>query len=74
MSASSHRRTFASSPGFTWRAWPGSESAHEHSQPHACFIQSVADDLVNEGGIMELWVKSLEACVDEARAKRRIVA
>ena len=26
-------------------------------QPHACFIQSVADDLVNEGGIMDLWVR-----------------
>ena len=26
-------------------------------QPHACFIQSVSDDLVNEGGIMDLWVK-----------------
>ena len=51
-----------------------SESAYEHSQPHACFIQSVADDLVNEDGIMDLWVKSLKACVDEARAKRRIVA
>ncbi len=34
-----------------------SESAYEHSQPHACFIQSVADDLVNEGGIMDLWVR-----------------
>src|SRR6185437_7461413 len=30
-----------------------SESAYEHQQPHACFIQSVADDLVNEGGIMD---------------------
>ncbi|MEM9814112.1 MAG: hypothetical protein AAF913_15755, partial [Pseudomonadota bacterium] len=27
-----------------------SDSAYEHPQPHACFIQSVADDLVNEGG------------------------
>src|SRR5437016_13100132 len=34
-----------------------SESAYEHPQPHACFIQSVADDLVNEGGIMDLWVR-----------------
>ena len=25
-------------------------------QPHACFIQSIADDLANEGGIMDLWV------------------
>ncbi len=30
-------------------------SAYEHPQPHACFIQSVQDDLVNEGGIMDLW-------------------
>jgi ribonucleoside-diphosphate reductase alpha chain len=34
-----------------------SESAYEHPQPHACFIQSVQDDLVNEGGIMDLWVR-----------------
>src|ERR1700688_661524 len=34
-----------------------SESAYEHPQPHACFIQSVGDDLVNEGGIMDLWVR-----------------
>jgi len=34
-----------------------SENAYEHPQPHACFIQSVADDLVNEGGIMDLWVR-----------------
>jgi ribonucleoside-diphosphate reductase alpha chain len=33
------------------------KSAYEHPQPHACFIQSVADDLVNEGGIMDLWVR-----------------
>ena len=32
-------------------------SAYEHPQPHACFIQSIADDLVNEGGIMDLWVR-----------------
>jgi len=32
-------------------------SAYERPQPHACFIQSVNDDLVNEGGIMDLWVK-----------------
>ena len=30
--------------------------AYTHPQPHACFIQSVNDDLVNEGGIMDLWV------------------
>ncbi|MGD9804226.1 MAG: vitamin B12-dependent ribonucleotide reductase [Hyphomicrobiaceae bacterium] len=34
-----------------------SESAYEHPQPHACFIQSVDDDLVNENGIMDLWVR-----------------
>ena len=34
-----------------------SQSAYEHPQPHACFIQSVADDLVNENGIMDLWVR-----------------
>ncbi|MFZ5930517.1 MAG: vitamin B12-dependent ribonucleotide reductase [Pseudomonadota bacterium] len=32
-------------------------SAYERPQPHACFIQSVSDDLVNEGGIMDLWVR-----------------
>ena len=34
-----------------------SNSAYEHPQPHACFIQSVGDDLVNDGGIMDLWVR-----------------
>ncbi|TAL03956.1 MAG: vitamin B12-dependent ribonucleotide reductase [Rhodospirillaceae bacterium] len=34
-----------------------SQSSYEHPQPHACFIQSVADDLVNDGGIMDLWVR-----------------
>ena len=34
-----------------------SGSAYERPQPHACFIQSVRDDLVNEGGIMDLWTK-----------------
>ncbi|MEL6582921.1 MAG: vitamin B12-dependent ribonucleotide reductase [Pseudomonadota bacterium] len=34
-----------------------SKSAYEHPQPHACFIQSVKDDLVNEGGIMDLWTR-----------------
>ncbi|MBN9056243.1 MAG: vitamin B12-dependent ribonucleotide reductase, partial [Rhizobiales bacterium] len=34
-----------------------SRSAYEHPQPHACFIQGVEDDLVNEGGIMDLWVR-----------------
>lgn len=32
-----------------------SQSAYERPQPHACFIQSLSDDLVNEGGIMDLW-------------------
>jgi ribonucleoside-diphosphate reductase alpha chain len=31
--------------------------AYTHPQPHACFIQSISDDLVNEGGIMDLWVR-----------------
>jgi ribonucleoside-diphosphate reductase alpha chain len=34
-----------------------SKTAYEHPQPHACFIQSIKDDLVNEGGIMDLWVR-----------------
>jgi ribonucleoside-diphosphate reductase alpha chain len=34
-----------------------STSAYERPQPHACFILSVADDLVNQGGIMDLWVR-----------------
>ncbi|HET8714533.1 MAG TPA: adenosylcobalamin-dependent ribonucleoside-diphosphate reductase, partial [Holophagaceae bacterium] len=34
-----------------------STSAYERPQPHACFIQSVSDDLVNEGGIMDLWTR-----------------
>ena len=33
------------------------KDAYTHPQPHACFIQSVRDDLVNEGGIMDLWVR-----------------
>ncbi|MDE2696135.1 MAG: vitamin B12-dependent ribonucleotide reductase [Chloroflexota bacterium] len=34
-----------------------STSAYERPQPHACFIQSVADDLVGDGGIMDLWTR-----------------
>ncbi|MBR56482.1 MAG: ribonucleoside-diphosphate reductase, adenosylcobalamin-dependent [Myxococcales bacterium] len=34
-----------------------STNAYEHPQPHACFIQSISDDLVNEGGIMDLWTR-----------------
>ena len=31
--------------------------AYTHPQPHACFIQAVRDDLVGEGGIMDLWTR-----------------
>ena len=34
-----------------------SQNAYERPQPHACFILSVSDDLVNDGGIMDLWVR-----------------
>ncbi len=34
-----------------------SQDAYTHPQPHACFVQSVKDDLVNEGGIMDLWIR-----------------
>jgi ribonucleoside-diphosphate reductase alpha chain len=34
-----------------------STNAYERPQPHACFILSVNDDLVNEGGIMDLWTR-----------------
>ena len=34
-----------------------SEDAYTRPQPHACFIQSVSDDLVNDGGIMDLWIQ-----------------
>ncbi len=33
------------------------KDAYTHPQPHACFIQGVSDDLVNEGGIMDLWTR-----------------
>ena len=42
---------------FTTGKLTKSNSSYEHPQPHACFIQSVSDDLVNEGGIMDLWVR-----------------
>jgi len=32
-------------------------NAYQRPQPHACFILSVKDDLVNEGGIMDLWTR-----------------
>lgn len=34
-----------------------STDSYSHPQPHACFIQSIKDDLVNEGGIMDLWIR-----------------
>lgn len=34
-----------------------SDDAYSHPQPHACFIQSVGDNLVNDGGIMDLWTR-----------------
>lgn len=34
-----------------------STSAYERPQPHACFIQSIDDDLVNQNGIMDLWMR-----------------
>jgi len=34
-----------------------STSAYERPQPHACFILNVEDDLVSDGGIMDLWVR-----------------
>ena len=40
----------------TGRVQP-SRSAYERPQPHACFIQSIKDDLVNPGGIMDLWIR-----------------
>ena len=41
----------------TRRARSARASAYEHPQPHACFIQSINDDLVNDDGIMDLWVR-----------------
>jgi ribonucleoside-diphosphate reductase alpha chain len=34
-----------------------SQSAYERPQPHACFIQSIDDNLIQDGGIMDLWVR-----------------
>jgi len=34
-----------------------STGAYEHPQPHACFIQSAKDDLLGDGGIMDLWTR-----------------
>ncbi|MBN2113312.1 MAG: vitamin B12-dependent ribonucleotide reductase [Acidimicrobiia bacterium] len=40
----------------TGRTLPSPDS-YSRPAPHACFIQSIEDDLVNEGGIMDLWVR-----------------
>ena len=45
---------------YTWIPRAASSSvrdAYERPQPHACFIQYVSDDLVSDGGIMDLWVR-----------------
>jgi ribonucleoside-diphosphate reductase alpha chain len=42
---------------FETKQLTASASSYEHPQPHACFIQSIEDDLVNENGIMALWVR-----------------
>ncbi len=34
-----------------------STCAYGRPQPHACFIQSISDDLVTDGGIMDLWCR-----------------
>ena len=34
-----------------------SSDAYTRPQPHACFIQSVNDSLVEPGGLMDLWVR-----------------
>ncbi|MBS0523381.1 MAG: vitamin B12-dependent ribonucleotide reductase [Proteobacteria bacterium] len=34
-----------------------STSSYERPQPHACFIQGVTDELVSDGGIMDLWIR-----------------
>ncbi|WP_316201023.1 MULTISPECIES: adenosylcobalamin-dependent ribonucleoside-diphosphate reductase [unclassified Bradyrhizobium] len=34
-----------------------SQSAYERPQPHACFIQGVSDNLIQDGGIMDLWLR-----------------
>ncbi len=34
-----------------------SPDSYSRPAPHACFIQAVGDDLVNEGGIMDLWIR-----------------
>jgi ribonucleoside-diphosphate reductase alpha chain len=34
-----------------------SPDSYSRPAPHACFIESVTDDLVNDGGIMDLWLR-----------------
>jgi ribonucleoside-diphosphate reductase alpha chain len=34
-----------------------SDDSYTRPAPHACFIQAVNDDLVNDGGIMDLWTR-----------------
>lgn len=34
-----------------------SQNSYEHPQAHACFIQSIKDDLLDKGGIMDLWLR-----------------
>ena len=41
----------------TTGAMARSSSAYERPQPHACFIQGIADNLVEDGGIMDLWLR-----------------
>src|SRR5207302_1430429 len=48
-----------------------SKSSYEHPQPHACFIQGIADDLVNEGGIMDLWVREARLLQYGSRINQR---
>ena len=55
--ASKGRRRGTTSSIRTTGEMTRSTSAYERPAPHACFIQSVNDDLVNEGGIMDLWVR-----------------
>jgi ribonucleoside-diphosphate reductase alpha chain len=58
-----HAYGISGPPQGHWYVAPGTgrleraTCAYERPQPHACFIQSVSDDLVNEGGIMDLWVR-----------------
>ena len=33
------------------------KNAYEHPQAHACFIQGIEDNLVSDGGIMDLWTR-----------------